>query len=198
MSSMTTNTSAPRISASEARRREAVQARAAGWTAADLRWERLTEAGVAAFAAGRRTRARALLIAAHWQARAFPPTDRRRATALANLALSARTPDRRRLAEALRLWQSLGADIEAAHIAPVTRSSLYHLRMEARHRDTYLSNARKRLATFATEAGETLAALAEGREAPHRHATRWRGERPPNFDDRRKILAACLLLCGTP
>lgn len=193
----TTNTSARPISVFEARRREALAARAAGWSRADLLWERWADAGCAAFAAGQRARARALLLAAWLVARLLPPGDRRRITARVNVALSARHPDHAALLRAADRWRAAGADIAALPFTALPRSSLYHLRMEARHRDTYVSNARHRLARIADETAETLVALAEGRDAPHRHVGRWKGERPPVFDDRRKILAACLLICGT-
>ncbi|QYX58621.1 tetratricopeptide repeat-containing protein [Roseovarius sp. SCSIO 43702] len=159
-------------------------ARGAGWTRADLAWERLMETGCA----GTGKAARRRFLAADLLARLrFAPGDPRRATAAAaRWRLTGAEAHRLR---ALREWQGVESYIETLEIRPRARSSLFHLRMEARHRDTYHANLRKRLTAFATEMRETL----EG-EGHHRHAARWRGEKPTVFDDTRKLLAACLLI----
>jgi len=97
-------------------------------------------------------------------------------------------------ARAQAAFDGIGAAIETAQIAPRARSSLFHLRMEARHRATFHANFRRRLTAIAGETAETIAALTAPRGPGHRHFSRWRGEKPPVFDDTRKILAACLLL----
>ena len=76
------------------------------------------------------------------------------------------------------------------------RSSLFHMRMEAKHWDTYRANMRTRFARFAAEAGDCLEALAEDRPPPHRLRGRWRAEKPGVFDDTRKLLAAALLIAA--
>ncbi len=196
--------SAPPISASDVRSREEAAARAAGWRAVDLRWERLQEGASRAWREGDPERAARLWQAARLLAFfRFRRSDPRYATSLANAAMAARLAGRharagRLYARAIRLWSRVPervADVEPARRA---RSSLFHLRMEARHWETYRANQRKRLAAFVAEAGAVLEALAEGREPPHRLYERWRGEKPSVFDDARKILSAALLIAAPP
>ncbi len=198
MSFMATNTSAPPISASERRAIERRLARDAGWSAADLRWERLSEAAIGHWQAGRRRRAGWLFHLACWQARlGLPRHDRRIATGLINLGIVAGPGTalaKRRFAAARRAWEAATGDVARMQVRPRSRSSLFHLRMEARHRDTYLANARRRLDAMVRETGDSLAALERGAAPAHRHFARWRGERPATFDDLRKLLSACLLI----
>jgi len=192
MSFMTMNMFAPRIWGFDRADAEWRTAREAGWSRADLAWERLMEAGCRSL---EKTSDRSLFkaasrcfLAADLLARArFAKGDPRRATAPAarwRLNRTERLRDR-----ALREWGGVAAYIETLEIRPRARSSLFHLRMEARHRDTYHANLRKRLSAFAAETGETLRGA-----GAHRHASRWRGEKPTVFDDTRKLLSACLLI----
>lgn len=178
------------------------RARAAGWRAVDLTWERLQEAAPALLA---ETRAAEAVAAWHRAARIarwrFARRDPRRVTSLANLAFADRLMGReararRRYARAIRLWQEVPAWIEGVEPARRARSSLFHMRMEAKHWETYRANMRTRLARFAAETGECLAALAEDRPPPHRLLGRWRAEKPGVFDDTRKLLAAALLVAA--
>lgn len=199
MSCMTMNMSARHILGFDAADTEWRQAKTSGWRRADLRWERLTETAIAAWTAGRRLRAVCLFRLAYWQARqAFGPGDRRTATSLINLGIAAGSGTvkaKRYFAKARHHWQASRGDVDDMVVRPRARSSLFHLRMEARHRETYLVNARLRISRIIAETGETLDALETGMHTlPHRHFSRWRGERPVAFDDMRKILAACLLI----
>lgn len=192
--------SVPPILASNPGDSEMRAARAAGWSAWDLRWERLQEAGNTSHGAGDFAGAARSWRRAGWIAWLFfAPTDPRRATSLANLALLDRLAGRagraqKRYAKARRLW--LGADdfIAAMSITRRARSSLFHLRMETKHWDTYQDNMQKRLRAFAAETGEALEALEQGKPVSCRLFERWRGEKPPVFDDMRKFLAAALLV----
>ena len=192
--------SALHTSASDRRDTEMRAARAAGWGRSELWWERLQERANAAWEAGDAARAARRFRLAWWLARAaLPRADPRRATSLANAALAARQAgaDRlaaRRYAAALRLWADVPSALDRLELRGRARSSLFHLRLEARHRAAFEANRRTRLARFVVESGETLAAAAAGRPAPHRHFARWRGEKPAAFDDARRLLAACLLL----
>ena len=86
-------------------------ARAAGWGAWDLRWERLQEAGNACHDAGDRAGAARAWRRAGWIGLLFFSTaDPRRATSLANLALLDRLAGRaaraqKRYAKARRFWK---------------------------------------------------------------------------------------------
>ncbi|SPH18142.1 hypothetical protein DEA8626_01674 [Defluviimonas aquaemixtae] len=201
---MTTNMSVPHIWGSERANAEMRIAREAGWRRADLIWERLMEAANSEWASGRAGRARHLFLVADIHARlTFPVHDPRRATApgaRAALALAAgRSCGARRLQRrALSLFGCAEAFIEGMEIRPRARSSLFHLRMEARHLDTYHRNLRLRLTRMAEEFRETLEALDRPGAAAHRGYSRWRGEKPPVFDDTRKMLAACLLIPDGP
>lgn len=172
----------------------------AGWRRADLAWERIMEAGCRASRAGAPGRAGRLFLLADLLARLrFDAGDLRRATAPAARALllagagRTRTADAQR-ARALRHWAGAGAFIAAMEIRPRARSSLFHLRMEALHRDTYHANLRLRLSRMAAETEETLSGLGAPAGPAHRHYSRWLGEKPGVFDDTRKAISACLLL----
>lgn len=193
MSSMTTNMFAPRIWVFDRRDTEWRVAREAGWSRADLIWERLMEAGNLA-AQGRAAR---LFAQADWLARlCFAKNDPRRATAL---AARARWCDRAERAEifqkqALAVWRHVSEYIEQMEIRPRARSSLFHLRMEAKHRQTYHDNLRHRLTLIAGETEGTLRRLTGENDLAHRHFSRWKGEKPSVHDDTRKLLSACLLI----
>lgn len=199
MSFTETNTSAPRIWGFRPDA-ELRAAREAGWSRADLAWERLMERALAAAAAGRSRQVMRLFRLADLLARAaFPAADLRRAAAPANLAVlhfrrGGLAEAERLQARALRVWAGAAVQVAAMRIAPRSRSSLFHLRMEALHRDTFHANLKTRVGRIAAETGETLRNLTSGRAVLHRHASRWRGEKPAVFDGTRKVLGACLLL----
>lgn len=201
---MTTRTSARHIWASERADPELRAALAQGWRRADLAWERLQEQANSDLEAGR-TRAAARGFRRAWllSLLAFRRRDPRRATSLANAALAARLSGAerrafRRYAEARRLWAQVPGGLEEIEIRPRARSSLFHLRMEARHWDTFCANMRTRLAAMVAETDACLAAIAAGEPPPHRLHARWAGEKPAVFDDTRKVLAACLLVAAPP
>jgi len=180
-------------------------ARAAGWSRWELVWERWQEAAHAAAAAGDIGRAAELWRRAHLLGcLALPRGDPRRVTGLANAAWADRSAGRgaraaRRYRAALEGWRAGAAGwVAAVEPAPRARSSLFHLRMEMRHGETYLANLRRRLTAFAAETEAALAALADDRAPEGRFATRWRGEKPPVFDDTRRFLAAALLIATPP
>lgn len=201
MSFTTMTMFAPRIWGFDFTTPQARVALQSGWGRADLLWEALMEAGNAGFAEGDGTRARRAFARAHLVSRlAFPRRDPRRATALAAMGALARAEgqDRRAarlLVRAARHWRAHAAPAVAAmEIAPRARSSLFHLRMEARHRTTYHANMRLRLGRIVTEVEEALAAMAAGHAPGCRLYARWKGERPNVHDDTRKLMGACLLI----
>ena len=174
----------------------------AGWKRRDLWWERLQEQASEALLAGEKTRAIRLFRRAHWISYVgFARDDSRRATGFANAAFAARLAGSRGRAErnykaAITLWSKAPTTLETLTIQPRARSSLFHLRMEVKHWDTYRDNMETRLAKFTEETGECLEALATEAPPPHRLFSRWRGEKPAVFDDTRKLLAACLLIAS--
>ncbi|WP_162497371.1 tetratricopeptide repeat-containing protein [Roseovarius dicentrarchi] len=172
-------------------------AQKSGWTRADLMWERLMEAGNQAYCAGRMARAARLFFAADALARGrFDARDLRRATAPAARAMVRLARGRNAgalIALARQGWQMAPAAVAEMEIRPRIRSSLFHLRLEAKHRGQYQDNLRLRLTRIAEETSETLAQM-DGIPAPHRHFSRWRGEKPTVYDGTRKVLAAALLI----
>lgn len=179
-------------------------AREAGWSRADLIWERMTENALkewteASDDQSRNTAHRSFVVADLIARVCFRASDLRRASSAANLSLSLSHKGRAAAAEAqqvraLQIWSGAKQEIERMTILPRSRSSLFHLRMEALHRDTYHGNLRTRIGKFAAETEETLRALTGQPSNPHRHYARWRGEKPTVFDDTRKVLSACLMI----
>ena len=199
MNFMTTSTFAPPISVSDPDAQLAVALRA-GWCRADLDWESLQEQGNRLLLAGNRVEAtRCFRRAGRISFWRFAKGDPRRVTTLANLALADRLAGfegraRRRYAKARRLWTEVDVWIGGMEAARRARSSLFHLRMEARHWDTYQDNMRKRMRGIAAETAAALHAFEMGEPSPHRFYQRWRGEKPSVFDDTRKFLAAALMI----
>lgn len=175
-------------------------AQAAGWRRRDLWWERIAEGANAALAEGAVREAVRRFHNAHRLSRLwFPAQDPRRATSLANAVLADRLSGQgeraaQGYAEALTLWRALPNPPSLSNLAPRGRSSLFHLRMELRHAETYRRNMETRIGRFMAEAEEALSALARNETPPQGLYPRWRGHRPAVFDDTRIWLAACLLI----
>ena len=176
----------------------------AGWSEADLAWETTAEQTAEAVAREDHTKAKGSAGEALQLARAnFAPNDPRLGTSLANygmcLSLSGRSEDSMFLfREGLDVWrQSLGwiAHMEAPRMA---RSSLFHMRMEARHRSTYRARWQERWREIAAEATARNEALIVSPGVPVAAAAeafaRWRRERPAMLNDTRKLMAAAFLL----
>ena len=180
---------------------------AAGWTADDLDWETEGTAALNLLAAGDRPRAaecfaRMVRIANT----AFPADDPRLATSLANqgaaLVASGKTDlSGLSIRDARRIWQDSDAWIAGMSRPRMARSSLFHMRMERRHRATYEERWRVKWAELAREGRELVGDagplnLVSSAEADRRLA-RWRRERPDVLDDSRKLIGAVLLLACT-
>ena len=176
----------------------------AGWSEADLAWEATAERTAEAVAREDHTRAKGSAGEALQLARAnFASNDPRLGTSLANygmcLSLSGRSEDSMFLfREGLDVWrQSPGwiAHMEAPRMA---RSSLFHMRMEARHRSTYRARWQERWREIAAEATARSEALIVSPGVPVAAAAdafaRWRRERPAMLNDTRKLMAAAFLL----
>lgn len=171
----------------------------AGWSEADLEWERLTAGVAEALAAGDRESAKQRAGQAVQVARAdFEGIDPRLGTSLANYAL--RLPDdagARLMIEARSVWAACGPWIDRLQAPRVARSSLFHMRMEQRSRDTYQGRWREKWAELAEEAKARIAALADGTGGTLPAGVlcgRWRRECPAMLNDTRKLMAAVILL----
>ena len=92
---------------------------------------------------------------------------------------------------ACELWRSVPAWVERIRPAPRARSSLFHLRLARRHADIYRENLQAKLREHVQEATSSLEASTL--EAPGAKP-RWIRERPPVFDDTRRLLSACYLM----
>ena len=174
-------------------------ARAAGWRESDLEWESASERALALAGEGEWGEAAGLWSRALVLARErFAPDDPRLGCGLANFAAApffrGEGADAKALAEAREVWARGPGWIDRMRMEQRARSSVHHLRMEAKNRRIYDAAARRRLHDFAAEAREALEHFARGGEVAPRPLKRWRAESPPIFGDSRKILSACLLL----
>jgi hypothetical protein len=177
---------------------------AAGWRESDLEWERAAESAVEHLAHGdvggaADQIARSLRIANE----DFSRDDPRLGASLANhgAALNATGEAHlsgRTIADALRTWREADSFIAKMTAPRVARSSLFHMRMEQRHRATYEERWRIKWAELAADAraqigGDGQLTLIGTQEAAER-LQRWQRERPAMLNDTRKLMAAVILL----
>jgi len=179
---------------------------AAGWSEADLDWERRSVRALTDIGEGREQEALDGIREALYVARIhFTKGDPRLAASLTSqaAALAATDPDTATdviVRAALQAWDDCDGAISSMTAPRRARSSLFHLRMERRHRETYAERwreeSRRRLADLrASLAGAEAPVLIERAEARER-VLRWQRERPPTLDDSRKLLAAVILLAA--
>jgi len=180
----------------------------AGWTETDLAWETVAEATAEAAAQNDYLRAKEEAGQALQMARTnFEPIDPRLGTSLANygVCLSLAGDDQAKTSlfpKAREVWQHAGPWIARMDAPRVARSSLFHMRMEARHRDTYRGLWQQRWREIAAETVKRLDALNAPDAAitapPSDTLAVWRRERPAMLNDTRKLMAAALLLLAPP
>ncbi len=169
-----------------------------GWSSADADWERLQVDAAEAYAAGDLAAAAVSWAVALRTARAsFQTNDPRLATSLANHAAALREKGEavpaRLWQEALEIWDETPAWLARQPFTPRARSSLFHLRLEAKHPDAYDASLRRRAEALLVSGRELTRALAgAGSKAPD--LTAWQRARPAGFDTMRKLLAAVHLL----
>lgn len=179
---------------------------AAGWSEADLQWERLSLRALSDLGEGREAEALEEIRDALYVARIhFDKGDPRLAASLTSQAAALAAADPTMATDvivraALQAWDDCDEAIASMTAPRRARSSLFHLRMERRHRETYAERwrdeSRRRLAELrAGLAGAETPVLIERAEARERVA-RWQRERPPALDDSRKLLAAIILLAA--
>ena len=174
----------------------------AGWTNAEVIWEQIQEAAAECALNGAPSEAADLWRGALELAREhLAPGDPRVATSLANVALAERTAGdataaNRMLGEALELWDAGERWIESLKPTAMARSSMFHLRLQAKHRGGYDRFPRERYRTLAQEGRAILAAMRDGLPDESGRFERWRRERPDGFNDWRKLLGAVLLIAA--
>lgn len=171
------------------------------WTVADADWERLQVAATQAFAANDLVGAADGWAAALRTARAeFEADDPRLATSLASQALALRLRGERgadRLfATALEVWDAAPRWLARQAFARRARSSIFHLRLEAKHAGAYGANLRHRAETLLRAAHAATGLLAAG--APGQAPARFEAFRSAPRDAMRKVLAAVHLLPAPP
>jgi hypothetical protein len=179
----------------------------AGWSEADLAWETTADRTAECAARGDHVLAKDEAGEAVRIARAsFEPIDPRLGTALANFGLClgqiGDSGGARLFGEALEVWRASGPWIARMDAPRMARSSLFHMRMELAHRETYRARWRIRWREMAEEAKQRIANLSAppgvlGRSAAEALA-RWRRERPALLNDTRKLMAAAFLLLAPP
>jgi hypothetical protein len=176
---------------------------AAGWSAGDVDWEAALEAAVAALSIGDVETAGEGFAASVGIARAFGEFDPRLGTSCANRAAFLTAAGRGEAAgllvrDARAAWSGCDGWVAAMTAPRVARSSMFHMRMEQRHRDTYEERWRGKWTAWVAEVRGrlgaegplTLASPADAAEA----LARWRRERPAMLNDTRKLMAAAVLL----
>ena len=174
----------------------------AGWTNAEVIWEQVQEAAAECERAGDASEAAELWNGALDLAREhLAPGDLRLATSVANLAVAERRAGdsaaaARRFDEALSLWDGGEEWVESLEPAPRARSSTFHLRLESKHPGAYDRFPRERYRVLAREGRAVLVARRDGRSDAANRLARWRRERPPGFNDWRRLLAAVLLVAA--
>lgn len=175
----------------------------AGWTEADLDWENAIEAAVAALAAGNLVEVAQGFGKCVRIARTFGDVDPRLGTSCANRAAALVALGREDAAgllarDARRAWDTCDGWVMAMTAPRTARSSLFHMRMEQRHRAAYEERWREKWAIWVTDAraclaGEGPLVLANPADALEA-LSRWQRERPAMLNDTRKLRAAVLLL----
>ena len=136
-------------------------------------------------------------------ARAFGEFDPRLGTSCANRAALLAATGRGEAAglllrDARAVWAGCDGWVAAMTAPRVARSSMFHMRMEQRHRGAYEERWREKWAVWLAEArgrlgGEEALVLATAAGAAEALA-RWRREKPAMLNDTRKLMAAAVLL----
>jgi hypothetical protein len=177
---------------------------AAGWSEADLGWETVAERTAECLARGDHARAKEEAGEAVQIARAsFEAIDPRLGTALANFGVTLEISGSKGdgaslLREALDVWRAAQPWIARMDAPRMARSSLSHMRMEARNHDAYRARWQLRWREMADDAKARLATQSPCPGDPGRSAAealaRWRRECPAMLNDTRKLMAAAYLL----
>ena len=175
----------------------------AGWTEHDLAWEAHCEQMAAALADGDDAAAAQASASALRLAREhFSTGDPRLATSIANQAMCVAgqkaEAGKKLFDEAIVAWRGTHPWIEKMQAPRVARSSLFHMRMEQKHRAAYEDNWRLKWREIAEATRSRLAALdlssPRHAESARDALSRWKRERPAMLNDTRKLLAASYLL----
>jgi hypothetical protein len=102
----------------------------------------------------------------------------------------------RLLGEAERAWGRVGLWVARMRLDAPARSSIYHLRLELRHADTYARQRRDALLACVRQARAHAARRLQVPNAPFAapELEAWTDAAPAGFNDRRKLVAALTLM----
>lgn len=169
---------------------------AAGWQAEEWEWETAQEQAAQLAANGQAAEAEHCWNTALETAKQhFPADDLRLGTSLANcgfyLVRKGMNGDAH-LRPAKTIWDASPLWIDRAALKPAGRSSSHHFRMAVKNRGVYEAQAKRLLQDAAAKARAVVSGnlAADARE----QLELWRREKQSAFDEKRKILSACLLL----
>jgi hypothetical protein len=178
-----------------------------GWTRDDWTWEQHTARAADRFAGT----GDPLAAADDWRAALaiardrFATGDPRLACSLANHATAMTATDGletagKLLAEAARAWRGAAFWVATMRLDATARSSIYHLRMELRHLDTFRRQQRDRLlAMVRASESATQARLRDPAAVPGPpDLDSWEVDAPAGYSDTRKLAGAVYLLAGIP
>jgi hypothetical protein len=168
----------------------------AGWTPEELYWEELS--AIALALAGKPRAEEYWREAARVAPDTFAAGDPRQATSLANLALVEPAEAPALLSRALALWRGSEAWLIALRPERRARSSLFHLRLQSKHRGGYDHWSRQRYRQLYGEGLRRLTARASGGLVEDGSYATWRGKRPATFDDARRLIGAAYLIAPDP
>ena len=176
----------------------------AGWSEADLNWETALRDGVLACGDGDNASGLLSFGTCVQLARAhFEADDPRLGTSLANFGSCRRAVDQAAgtedlLREATGVWAGCDGWVDRLTAPRSARSSMFHMRMEQLHRDTYEERWRIKWRELVDEARERMDALHDCKQCSASDAqacvARWQRECPAMLNDSRKLMAAVILL----
>lgn len=173
------------------------------WQQEDADWERWQEAGSNALNSGDEgTAAKAFAKALRIARQHFKPGDPRLASSLAShgVMLSRKNDplSKKLLAEAIDQWVKVDAWLAHQPLPKHARSSMFHLRLEAKHPGGYPDETKRICLLLAAEAREATEKLAEGATVANvALGQSWHPMSGKDFDVVRKVkTAVCLMAKG--
>lgn len=129
----------------------------------------------------------------------FGEDDPRLGTSLANAGVALRRAGDEMAAavlldEALEVWAACDGWVAALLPEVRARSSLYHLRMQAKHKGGYDRFSQERYQALVEMGRAATHALRDGQSPSEDGPARWFKERPAGYSDARRLMAAALLV----
>lgn len=167
-----------------------------GWTNAELIWEQIQEAAAQAWLSGDADDALELWEGALEVAEEHLGADdpRRVASRLNASAVSGEEGwDAELVVEAAEAWRDCETWVSNLKPSVPARSSMFHLRLRTKHPGAYDQQRHEMLQDLHREGLGRLQGASGGESFPQR-LDRWHAEKPREYNDHRKLLAAVLLM----